>query len=85
MASESCLTSFLFNRLHDFVWHGTDPENKTRKIPGALRFNKLQVIPDQFYYNVSIGIHSLKLSLVWHNYTAFHSFRWMRSEQLMML
>jgi len=34
------------------VWHGTDPTNKTRKIPGALKFIKLRVIPDQFYYNI---------------------------------
>ena len=33
------------------MWHGTDPTNKTRKIPGALKFVKLRVIPDQFYYN----------------------------------
>ena len=38
-------------RLHEFVWHGTDNNNKTRKIPGALRFTNLRVIPDQFYYN----------------------------------
>ena len=41
-----------FYRLHEFVWHGTDPLNKTRKVPGALKFTKLRVIPDQFYYNV---------------------------------
>ena len=38
--------------LHEFVWHGTDPKNKTRKKPGILKFNKLRVIPDQFYFNV---------------------------------
>ncbi|XP_064638809.1 uncharacterized protein LOC135494610 [Lineus longissimus] len=38
--------------LHDFSWHGTDPENKTRKVPDSLQFTKLQIIPDQFYYNV---------------------------------
>ncbi|KAL5475413.1 hypothetical protein EMCRGX_G025226 [Ephydatia muelleri] len=37
--------------LHNFVWHGNDPRNKTRKIPGVHKFNKLRVIPDQFYYN----------------------------------
>ena len=42
----------LFHRLHTFVWHGTDPGNKTRKIPGALKFTKLRVIPDQFYLNI---------------------------------
>ena len=39
-------------RLHTFVWHGTDPSNKTRKIPGGLKFTKLRVIPDQFYLNI---------------------------------
>ncbi|KAK6195405.1 hypothetical protein SNE40_000843 [Patella caerulea] len=38
--------------LHLFVWHGTDPKSKTRMIPGTHRFNKLKIIPDQFYYNV---------------------------------
>jgi hypothetical protein len=37
--------------LHEFIWHGTDPANKTKKIPRALRFTNLRVIPDQFYYN----------------------------------
>ena len=48
-------------RLHEFVWHGTDPVNKTRKVPGALKFTKLRVIPDQFYYNVddvSVYMHA---------------------------
>ncbi|ELU16707.1 hypothetical protein CAPTEDRAFT_223305 [Capitella teleta] len=39
-------------RFHEFEWHGTDPNNKTKKIPRGLHFTKLQVIPDQFYYNV---------------------------------
>ena len=26
---------------HEFEWHGTDPENKTKKIPRALKFTKL--------------------------------------------
>ena len=39
-------------RLHEFVWHGTDPNNKTRKVPGGLKFTKLRVIPDQFYLNI---------------------------------
>ncbi|XP_064615579.1 uncharacterized protein LOC135479619 [Liolophura sinensis] len=38
--------------LHLFEWHGKDPVSKTRKIPGQLKFTKLRVIPDQFYYNV---------------------------------
>ena len=40
------------DRLHQFVWHGTDANNKTKKIPGALKFTKLRVIPDQFYLNI---------------------------------
>lgn len=39
--------------VHEFVWHGTDRNNKTTKKPGALTFTKLRVIPDQFYYNVT--------------------------------
>lgn len=39
-------------RLHEFKWHGTDPDNKTRMIPGKDKFNQLAVIPEQFYYNV---------------------------------
>ncbi|XP_033109905.1 uncharacterized protein LOC117111145 [Anneissia japonica] len=38
--------------LHNFSWHGTDPNHKTRKIPGILNFNKLWVVPDQLYFNV---------------------------------
>ena len=38
---------------HSFSWHGTDPSNKTRKVPNALKFKKLRVIPDQMYYNVN--------------------------------
>lgn len=38
--------------LHKFLWHGTDPQNKTRMIEGSHVFTRLQVIPDQFYYNV---------------------------------
>lgn len=38
--------------LHEFKWHGTDPENKTRMIPGKDKFQQLAVIPEQFYYNV---------------------------------
>ncbi|XP_052784660.1 uncharacterized protein LOC128220342 [Mya arenaria] len=38
--------------LHSFCWHGTDPSNKTRLIPNQKRFERLQIIPDQFYYNV---------------------------------
>lgn len=38
--------------LHSFSWHGTDPQNKTRLIPNSKHFERLQIIPDQFYYNV---------------------------------
>jgi len=38
--------------IHEFFWHGEDPDNKTRKIKGALKFKLLRVIADQFYYNV---------------------------------
>lgn len=38
--------------LHKFEWHGTDPSNKTRMIPGYKKFTQLTAIPDQFYYNV---------------------------------
>lgn len=38
--------------LHEFVWHGSDPANSRKKIPYALRFTKLRVIPDQTYVNV---------------------------------
>jgi len=42
--------------IHQFTWHGKDPldpNNKTRKVPGGLKFTKLRIIPDQFYYNVT--------------------------------
>ena len=38
--------------LHEFRWHGADPADHRRKIPRALRFNKLRVIPDQMYFDV---------------------------------
>ncbi|CAL1530288.1 unnamed protein product [Lymnaea stagnalis] len=38
--------------LHEFSWHGTDPENKTRMIQDQNKFSVLKIIPDQFYYNV---------------------------------
>ncbi|KAK0069330.1 hypothetical protein Bpfe_001512 [Biomphalaria pfeifferi] len=37
---------------HEFVWHGADPENKTRMLPGSNKFTQLPIIPDNFYYNV---------------------------------
>jgi len=38
--------------MHEFVWHGTDPENKTRMVPGLNKFHQLPTIPQNFYYNV---------------------------------
>ena len=39
--------------LHEFVWHGSDPSDKTKKVAGGLRFRILRVIADQFYYNAN--------------------------------
>lgn len=36
--------------LHRFQWHGDN--GKGRKVPGALQFEKLRVIPDQMYFDV---------------------------------
>jgi hypothetical protein len=38
--------------LHEFCWHGADPVNPHRKVPRALQFTKLRVIPDQMYFDV---------------------------------
>ncbi len=38
--------------LHEFCWHGADPINPHRKIPRALKFTKLRIIPDQMYFDV---------------------------------
>ena len=38
--------------LHQFCWHGADPEDPTRKLPRVLRFTHLRVIPDQMYFDV---------------------------------
>ena len=38
--------------LHTFRWHGADPKNPRRKIPNALEFIRLRVIPDQMYLDV---------------------------------
>jgi hypothetical protein len=38
--------------LHEFSWHGADPLNPHRKVPRALKFTKLWVIPDQLYFDV---------------------------------
>jgi hypothetical protein len=39
--------------IHEFTWHGEDGEHKTHIIPGAKNFQKLRLIPDQFYYNIT--------------------------------
>jgi hypothetical protein len=38
--------------LHEFRWHGAEPGNPRHKVPRALTFNKLRVIPDQMYFDV---------------------------------
>jgi hypothetical protein len=38
--------------LHHFSWHGADPKDRRRKLPSALQFDKLRVIPDQMYFDV---------------------------------
>lgn len=38
--------------LHGFSWHGADPQTPRKKIPHALQFQKLRVIPDQTYFSV---------------------------------
>lgn len=38
--------------LHQFSWHGADPARPARKVPRALRFERLRVIPDQMYIEV---------------------------------
>jgi hypothetical protein len=43
-----------------FCWHGVDSENKTRMIPNKEQFTRIKIIPDQFYYNVSIPHNRLK-------------------------
>ncbi len=40
--------------LHEFRWHGSTSDGDAHdKRPRALRFNKLRVIPDQMYFNVT--------------------------------
>ncbi|MCA9265886.1 MAG: hypothetical protein KDA60_18620 [Planctomycetales bacterium] len=38
--------------LHEFSWHGADPHDPRHKVPRALQFTKLRVIPDQMYFDV---------------------------------
>jgi len=37
---------------HQFVWTGRDPSHPQKKIPGALKFTKLRLTPDQMYISV---------------------------------
>lgn len=37
--------------LHEFSWHGSDPKRR-QKVPHALQFHVLRVIPDQMYFDV---------------------------------
>ncbi|MBC7474552.1 MAG: hypothetical protein H7263_09700 [Candidatus Sericytochromatia bacterium] len=38
---------------HEFKWHGAiDNAKSNKKIPGALKFKKLRIIPDQMYFDV---------------------------------
>ena len=39
--------------IHEFTWHGEDGAHKTHIVPGAKKFRKLRLIPDQFYYNIT--------------------------------
>ena len=47
--------------LHQFQWHGDNGHGK--KVPGALRFEKLRVIPDQMYFDVS-GVRTADEALI---------------------
>jgi hypothetical protein len=38
--------------IHRFSWHGSDARHGGRKVPSALQFEKLRVIPDQMYFDV---------------------------------
>jgi hypothetical protein len=38
--------------MHQFSWHGADPQQPKRKIPRALQFQCLRIIPDQMYVEV---------------------------------
>ena len=47
--------------LHDFSWHGDDGDGKKR--PHRLKFQKLRVIPDQMYFDVS-GVRTADEALI---------------------
>jgi len=38
--------------LHQFSWHGSEQTKPNRKVPHALVFQKLRIIPDQMYTDV---------------------------------
>jgi len=37
---------------HQFEWTGRDPSNPQKKVPGALKFPRLRLTPDQMYISV---------------------------------
>ncbi|BDS06829.1 hypothetical protein NT6N_18690 [Oceaniferula spumae] len=47
--------------LHQFRWHGDN--GKGRKVPRALQFEKLRVIPDQMYFDVD-GVRTADEALI---------------------
>jgi regulator of protease activity HflC (stomatin/prohibitin superfamily) len=47
--------------LHRFQWHGDN--GKGRKVPGALQFEKLRVVPDQMYFDVE-GVRTSDEALI---------------------
>ena len=47
--------------LHEFRWHGDN--GKGRKIPRALTFTKLRIIPDQMYFDVE-GVRTADEALI---------------------
>lgn len=47
--------------LHEFRWHGDN--GKGRKIPRALNFTKLRIIPDQMYFDVE-GVRTADEALI---------------------
>lgn len=38
--------------LHHFSWHGASPADPEIKVPSALQFSKLRMMPDQLYFTV---------------------------------
>jgi hypothetical protein len=54
--------------LHQFQWHGDN--GRGQKVPGALRFEKLRVIPDQMYFDVG-GVRTADEALITTKLMAF--------------